>query len=126
VDDFTLVSAFFLFVIGCLNMLLGLIFRESGKGRRSITSWRDEAKGVLPTNNLPSVAHLNLNRSTSSNSGQSFASSTMYEEKTRDLAEFGAGRSGSRAGYGFGRQGEKAAGLKGQLTVCRVGKTCLQ
>lgn len=113
VDDFTLVSAFFMFVIGCMNMLLGLIFRESAKSRRSITSWREEAKGILPTANLPSVAHLDLNRSATSGSGRSFTS-TVYEEKSRDLAEFGAGRSHSRAGYGFGRQGEKAAGLKGQ------------
>jgi len=115
VDDFTLVSAFFMFVIGCMNMLLGLIFRESAKSRRSITSWREEAKGILPTTNLPSFAHLDLNRSATSGSGRSFASSTLYEEKRKDLAEFGAGRSNSRAGYGFGRQGEKAAGLKGFL-----------
>jgi regulatory protein YycI of two-component signal transduction system YycFG len=112
VDDFTLVSAFFMFVIGCMNMLLGLIFRESAKSRRSITSWREEAKVILPTTNLPS--HLDLNRSATSGSGRSFTSSTMCEEKSRDLAEFGAGRSNSRAGYGFGRQGEKAAGLRGQ------------
>lgn len=110
-DDFTLVSAFFLFVLGCMNMLLGLIFRESAKSRRSVTSWREEAKGILPTTN---VGHLALNRTGSSESSRSFTSSTLYEEKSRDLAEFGAGRSNSRAGYGFGRQGEKAAGLKGQ------------
>ncbi|KAG0701759.1 hypothetical protein DFH29DRAFT_925266 [Suillus ampliporus] len=115
VDDFTLVSAFFLFVLGCINMFIGLLFRESAKSRRSITSWREEAKGVLPTTNLPPVAHLNLNRSGSSSSAQSFTSSTLNDEKTSDLSEFGAGRSNSRAGYGFGRQGEKAAGLKGFL-----------
>ncbi|KAF8844554.1 hypothetical protein BDN67DRAFT_943348 [Paxillus ammoniavirescens] len=112
VDDFTLVAAFFLFVLGCLNMLLGLIFRESAKERRSITTWRDGPKDALPTH-LPPVA--NLGRSTTSGSAQSYTSSTVYEEKGRDLAEFGAGRSGSRAGYGFGRQGEKAAGMKGFL-----------
>ncbi|KAK0476074.1 hypothetical protein IW261DRAFT_1552303 [Armillaria novae-zelandiae] len=53
VDDFTLVSAFFLFSIGCLNML------------------------------------------------------ACNEEKGSDA--------GSKAGFGFGRQGEKAAGLKGFL-----------
>ncbi|KIJ69198.1 hypothetical protein HYDPIDRAFT_123409 [Hydnomerulius pinastri MD-312] len=112
VDDFTLVAAFFLFVVGCMNMLLGLIFRESAKERRSITAWRDGPKDVLPSH-LPPAA--NLNRSASSTSGQSFTSSTVYEEKSRDLSEFGAARSGSRAGYGFGRQGEKAAGMKGFL-----------
>lgn len=114
VDDFTLVSAFFLFVLGCINMFLGLLFRESAKSRRSITSWREDAKGVLPTSNqLPPRA--NLDRSGSSSSGQSSTSSTMYDEKGRGVTEFGAARNGSRAGYGFGRQGEKAAGLKGFL-----------
>lgn len=113
VDDFTLVSAFFLFVLGCINMFLGLLFRESAKSRRSITSWREEAKGVLPTTDLRS--NLDLNRSGSSGSGQSSTSSTICDEKTRGVSEFGAVRNGSRAGYGFGRQGEKAAGLRGFL-----------
>jgi hypothetical protein len=111
VDDFTLVAAFFLFVIGCLNMLLGLIFRESAKQRRSIRAWRAGPQDTLPTH-LPPAA--NLNRSGTSSSGQSYTSSTVYEEKGRD-PEFGAARSASRAGYGFGRQGEKAAGMKGFL-----------
>ncbi|KAF8559860.1 hypothetical protein OG21DRAFT_1503083 [Imleria badia] len=110
VDDFTLVAAFFLFVIGCLNMLLGLIFRESAKQRRSIRAWRAGPQDTLPTH-LPPAA--NLNRSATSSSGQSFTSSTVYEEKGPD--EFGAIRNASRAGYGFGRQGEKAAGMKGFL-----------
>jgi hypothetical protein len=120
VDDFTLVSAFFLFVLGCINMFLGLLFRESAKSRRSITSWREDAKGVLPTTNLRTAANLDLNRSGSSNSGQSSTSSTMYE-KSSGVSEFGAVRNASRAGYGFGRQGEKAAGLKGQFSsLCFV------
>lgn len=112
VDDFTFVAAFFLFVIGCMNMLLGLIFRESAKDRRSITSWRDGSKNVLPTH-LPPAA--NLNRSATGSSAQSYVSSTVGDEKARDLAEFGAAR--GRAGYGFGRQGEKAAGMKGSSTT---------
>jgi len=91
-----------------MNMLLGLIFRESAKDRRSITSWRDGNKDVLPTH-LPPAA--NLNRSATASSAQSYMSSTVCDEKARDLAEFGAAR--GRAGYGFGRQGEKAAGMKG-------------
>ncbi|KAG6334518.1 hypothetical protein ID866_4571 [Astraeus odoratus] len=109
VDDFTFVAAFFLFVLGCINMLLGLIFRESAKDRRSITAWRNEDRNVLPTHS--SVA--NLNRSATASSAQSSMSSTVYDEKARDLAEFGAAR--GRAGYGFGRQGEKAAAMKGFL-----------
>lgn len=108
VDDFTLVAAFFLFVIGCLNMLLGLIFRESAKERRSIRAWRAGPQDTLPTH-LPRAT--NLNRSGTAASGRSFTSSTVYEEK---LPEPDTARSVNRAGYGFGRQGEKAAGMKGQ------------
>lgn len=109
VDDFTFVAAFFLFVVGCLNMLLGLIFRESAKERRSITSWRDGKKDILPSH-LPSAA--NLNRSGTCTSAESYTSTTVCDEK-RDMSEFGVAR--GRAGYGFGRQGEKAAGMKGFL-----------
>ncbi|KAI6036402.1 hypothetical protein BKA83DRAFT_4162354 [Pisolithus microcarpus] len=93
VDDFTFVAAFFLFVVACLNMLLGLIFRESAKERRSIH------KDVLPSH-LPSAA--NLNRSGTCTSAESYTSTTVCDEK-RDMSEFGAAR--GRTGYGFGRQG---------------------
>jgi len=102
VDKFTQVTAFLLFAIGCLNILLGLVFRESAKARRSITSWRAERKGVLP-----SIKDMRPQRSASS-------ASFYTNEKTHDLeSEYGSIR--SQKGYGFGRQGEKSAGLKGFL-----------
>ncbi|KAK7048327.1 hypothetical protein R3P38DRAFT_2868684 [Favolaschia claudopus] len=79
VDEFSLVAAFFLFAIGCLNILAGLLFRESAKLKRSITTWREHSQNVLPTHVAGS------------------------DEKERT------------AGFGFGRQGERAAGLKGYL-----------
>jgi len=102
VDDFTLVAAFFLFSLGCLNMLLGLIFRERAKSKRSITSWRAEAKGVLPasTHDLrPTLGRPQSGFISSLFSGSSEKPATL-EEKT---------------GYGFGTAGERKAGLKGFL-----------
>ncbi|ESK90209.1 hypothetical protein Moror_7743 [Moniliophthora roreri MCA 2997] len=101
VDDFTLVAAFLLFSIGCLNMLLGLIFRESAKEKRSIRSWRANSKSILPT--------------TAKDGGPIFVNaSPAFASSTPQLAsEFGSFRSTDKAGYGFGRQGEKAAGLRG-------------
>lgn len=101
VDDFTLVAAFFLFSLGCLNMFLGL-FRERVKHRRSITSWREEAKGVLPTHKdlRPPFA-----RPASAFIGRVF----NRGEKAEPLPVF------ESKGMGFGRQGEKAAGMKGFL-----------
>jgi len=102
VDDFSLVSAFFLFSIGCLNILLGLIFRESAKEKRSLSSWRSESRAVLPSTHNPNFA-----------GSASFLSSTYIDEKGRHSDDFVGGLKGEKAGYGFGRQGEKAAGLRG-------------
>ncbi|KAG5644233.1 hypothetical protein DXG03_008828 [Asterophora parasitica] len=116
VDDFTLVAAFFLFALGCVNMLLGLIFRESAKQRRSITSWRAESKGVLPSHTGSSNAPTFVNASpafvTRSFTGGSEKEKELASDHP-DTAEFNTWRSTEKAGYGFGRQGEKAAGLRG-------------
>jgi hypothetical protein len=91
VDGFTLVSAFFLFSVGCLNIMLGLIFREQAKSKRSIRAWKANDAGALPmhTGNL---------------SSPTFHSSI-----------FGGKSAGASKpnGFGFGVQGEKQAGLKG-------------
>ncbi|KAJ7938318.1 hypothetical protein B0H13DRAFT_2301892 [Mycena leptocephala] len=102
VDEFSLVAAFFLFSIGCLNMLAGLIFRESAKAKRSITSWRDHAKNVLPTH----VAGVDIRPVASA--APSFVSSVFKGADEKPQSE-------PRIGYGFGVQGERAAGLKGYL-----------
>lgn len=58
--------------------------------------WREEAKGILP-----------------SGPAASFVSSVFGSEKTHEeSSELGTGRNNS-TGFGFGRQGEKTAGLKG-------------
>jgi hypothetical protein len=104
VDDFTLVAAFFLFSLGCLNMVLGLIFREAAKAKRSLTSWRAEAKALLPHDVRPAFT----------SAAPSFVSSVFSgSPKDEEAADFGSWKSTS--GNGFGRQGEKAAGLKGFL-----------
>lgn len=80
VDDFSLVSGFFVFSIGCLNMFFGLIFRASAKTKRSIFSWREEKKSVLPQTDVSTLPS-------------------------------------SKVGYGFGRQGKKAAAWNGYPTI---------
>lgn len=99
VDTFTLVAAFFLFSVGCLNIFVGLIFRESAKSKRSITSWRDRAKSVLPT-------HIKTSNT------PSFVSNTWGgNDEKANASEAGSARSA----FGFGRQGEKAAALRGYM-----------
>jgi len=113
VDTFTLVSAFFLFSLGCVNVLLGLIFRESAKSKRSLTSWREHAKGVIPTH----VAGIDV-RSAAASGPPSFISNLYTGGSTSSpnpTAEHMGSEGDKFAGFGFGRQGEKAAGLKGYL-----------
>jgi len=99
VDEFSLVAAFFLFAIGCLNMLAGLIFRESAKSKRSVTSWREHAKNTLPTH----VAGVDIRPVAAAT--PSIIPSVFRNEHQGE----------AKAGYGFDLKGERAAGLKGYL-----------
>ncbi|KAH8079838.1 hypothetical protein BXZ70DRAFT_901599 [Cristinia sonorae] len=97
VDKFSLAAAFFLFSIGCLNILLGLIFRENAKSIRSIRQHRESKKDVLPTVNA--------------NGGKTH---TGMSEKEKEAAMSRSDSTSSwRSGMGFGRQGEKAAAAQG-------------
>jgi len=98
VDTFSLVSAFFLFSVGCLNMALGLIFREKAKSKRSIRAWREDP-GALPmhTGDMSSPAPVFR----PSLFGAQAAKPSDREDKVNSL--------------GFGRQGEMQAGMNGSM-----------
>ncbi|KAF8525703.1 hypothetical protein JB92DRAFT_3235598 [Gautieria morchelliformis] len=117
VETFAMVSAFFVFSVGCLNILLGLIFREKGRYKRSLTSWKDSSRSVLPkvspdvrpvfTSPPPTfVSNLYKNNSPTQDANRM----SDLEEKTKTM---GFGR--QLESNGFGAKGEKAAGLKGFL-----------
>lgn len=99
VNQFTLGSAFFLFVVGCVNaIVIGVWLREKAKSKRSITSWKEQSRSVLPsvgpyTSFSPPtfVSHLYTGSSVSKGSS---GCSERFDEKF--------------VGRGFGRQGEKA------------------
>ncbi|EIM89702.1 uncharacterized protein STEHIDRAFT_153546 [Stereum hirsutum FP-91666 SS1] len=121
-DDFTLVAAFFLFALGCVNMLLGLIFRESAKSKRSIRAWRSGSASVLPvqaqmTGTTAVTSH--YTGSGANGNGNKGARSTfrqsLFGGRKADPLEFGEKGSMDKSSFGFGRQGEKKAGLKGFL-----------
>jgi len=105
VDDFALVAAFFLFSIGCLNILLGLVFGVKAKQKRSIRAWRSNADDVLPP--------IGEKRPTFSRPDSSYIASFF---KPNEKVEFGnPSTTGRTSGLGFGKSAEKAAGLKGFL-----------
>jgi len=98
VNHFTLGSAFFLFVIGCVNaIIIGVWLREKAKPKRSITSWKEQSRSILPsvkdyTSSPPTfVSHLYTGSSVSKGSS---GCSERLDEKF--------------VARGFGRQGEKA------------------
>jgi len=120
VNSFTLVSAFFLFSLGCLNILIGLIFREKVKPRRSITAWKERAKDVLPPPVLGGIEKgMEFSRAVGVEPPRFI--SNVFDTKhvpRHDTGDSGVSRSTtgtSKSGLGFGRQGEKAAELKGFL-----------
>lgn len=103
VDDFALVAAFFLFSIGCLNILLGLVFGVKAKQRRSIRAWRSNADDVLPP--------IGEKMPTFTRPDSSYIPSFF---KLNEKVEFGnPPANGRTSGLGFGKSAEKAAGLKG-------------
>jgi len=105
VDDFALVAAFFLFAIGCLNILLGLVFSVKAKQKRSVRAWRSGSDDVLPP--------VGEKRPAFTRPDSSYVASFF---KPSEKQEFGASpTNGTTSGFGFGKHGEKAAGLKGFL-----------
>ncbi|EJD05198.1 uncharacterized protein FOMMEDRAFT_58262, partial [Fomitiporia mediterranea MF3/22] len=116
VDDFALVSAFFLFAIGCLNILIGLIFREKGKAKRSITSWRAEKKkGILPMVTDRIGERAGPLRPMFTGQPPSFLSNHLTGNSHPDNSSE-ITLTDEKRGYGWGRQAEKKlAGAKGIL-----------
>jgi hypothetical protein len=101
-------------------MLLGLIFRESAKPYRSFKAWRAEAKGAtLPSsidkrpiflNSPPVLSH------TFSHKEQPFTGpQTTVLRHDSSASDAPSWSSTAKAAYGFGRQGEKVAGMRGFL-----------
>jgi len=110
VDDFTLVAAFFLFAIGCLNIFLGLIFGVKAKRNRSIRAWRSDSDDVLPP--------VGEKRPPFTRPDNSYVSSFFKSSGKSDSGA--APTSESTSGLGFGRRGEKAASLKGAYSFASI------
>ncbi|KZV82203.1 hypothetical protein EXIGLDRAFT_730009 [Exidia glandulosa HHB12029] len=100
VNEFALVSAFFLFAVGCLNIFFGLVFREKSKTKRMLTEWHDK----------PTLPQTNVQLQSGAASFISNAEKPVSITSPPPAADYS---SSSFRGYGFGRQGEKAAGASG-------------
>ncbi|KAF8176283.1 hypothetical protein BJ912DRAFT_987298, partial [Pholiota molesta] len=94
VDTFTRVSATFLFSIGCLNAFVGLVFRESAKSKRPITSWRVNSPPGFPSAAMSSPSFI----------------STLYTNGTAADDRRGSDFSMDEKKLGFGRQAAASDG----------------
>ncbi|KAI5119560.1 hypothetical protein M0805_005624 [Coniferiporia weirii] len=116
VDDFALVSAFFLFALGCLNILVGLIFREKAKDKRSVTSWRNEKKkGLLPFVQDKIGERAGPLRPIFTGQPPSFTKASRFSDHSQEQVDEKASVVSGEKGYGWGRAGERFAAGKGLL-----------
>jgi hypothetical protein len=111
------VSAFFLFSIGCVNILIGLIWRERGRSKRSLTDWRESNEDTLPKN-LKDLK-ITTPRHAASSPPPSFHSTSRSMDEKMALYDSDTAPAIKWSGYGFGRQGEKAAASRGAFFVRR-------
>lgn len=94
-------------------MLVGLIFREKVKPRRSFTAWKERAKDVLPA---PVTAGAGKGLEAARAFGfkpphvvEDFFNGPIRPEHTGDSGISRSTTTTSKSGLGFGRQAEKAA-----------------
>jgi hypothetical protein len=112
VADFPMVAAFLLFSIGCLNLILALIFGKAAKSHRSILSWRE--RDILPK----TTADLERAVSQKSHSSPTWSANTIFNEKSNDRQSSIDGYNSASPphyAYGFGKQGEKRAAHNGYV-----------
>ncbi|ODN84124.1 hypothetical protein L202_00134 [Cryptococcus amylolentus CBS 6039] len=113
-DLFPQVSSWILFIVGCLNILIGIFLREKAKEKRLIFSW-ENVSSLTPQTRMAATAWdmVTEKRKPSAKDPETdlarhntTASDTpLLPNRTTPGAKFG--------GFGFGKQGEKAAAERG-------------
>jgi len=115
VGDFPLVAAWLLFAFGCINILLGLFFRAAIKTDRSITTFRDtKARELLPAPVQSVTPHFKI---LETSVGSIFEEKGSLSKNNTGTSAGSHSSSGIASGYGFGRQAEKAAWLRGFMVA---------
>jgi len=121
VDEFPLVSAFFLFAIGCLNIIIGLIFRAKMKQERILFGFLSKTKSNLKagtTSLLPKFSigddDEDMPQKPAFLSGvRGKISSPMRNSQTAETGSYGYSQ--DMKNWGFGWQGQKAAAYNGAV-----------
>ncbi|TYJ54965.1 hypothetical protein B9479_004377 [Cryptococcus floricola] len=120
-DLFPQVSSWILFIVGCLNILAGIFLREKAKQKRLIFSW-ENVSSLTPQTRMAATAwdmvsekrkpsakdpetNLARHNTTASDTPLLASDTPLLPNRTTPGAKFG--------GFGFGKQGEKAAAERG-------------
>ncbi|KAH7335698.1 hypothetical protein B0J17DRAFT_667401 [Rhizoctonia solani] len=114
---------FFLFSIGILNIILGLVFRSRIHARRAILSWRNKAPSALTekVDQAASVAsyasdvysHFRSNSRASDVEKQPIHNERHAEWESRSQSSYSEEKSQPFGALGFGRKGQENAEKKG-------------
>ncbi|OXG34748.1 hypothetical protein C359_06205 [Cryptococcus neoformans Bt120] len=115
-DLFPQVSSWLLFIIGCFNILVGIFFREGAKRKRLIFSW-ENVSSLTPQTRMAATAWdmVTEKKSLSESSKRSDGLTSLNtSDSGSPLLPANSTAPGARfGGFGFGRQGEKAAADRG-------------
>ncbi|ORY25655.1 hypothetical protein BCR39DRAFT_499043 [Naematelia encephala] len=126
-DLFPQVTAWLLFIVGCLNIVAGLMFRHKSKTRRLIFSW-ENVSSLTPQTRMaatawdmvtekkpaPSTTTAQRPQEQSATNNSPPLSRTPSQHSDSPLLPQNSTAPGARfGGFGFGRQGERAAADRG-------------
>jgi len=109
VHDFPMVAAFLLFSVGCLNLILALVFGKAIRSHRSILSWRE--RDILPRTSADLARAASQSQKTYGSPAWS-AASEIFNEKPQYRQPSIDGYKAPSPVYGFARQGEKPGKFK--------------
>ncbi|WVR05821.1 hypothetical protein IAU60_002846 [Kwoniella sp. DSM 27419] len=120
-DLFPQVSSWLLFIMGCFNILAGIFLRAGAKKKRLIFSW-ENVSSLTPQSRMTATAWdmvtdkkaPSRSASTShSETGAKLARTTTASSDAPLIPENAKAPGARFGGFGFGRQGEKAAAERG-------------
>jgi len=109
-DRFPQVTSWLLFIVGCINIIAGVWFKSEAKPKRLIFSW-ENVSSTTPQTRMAATA---WDMVTEKRNGSDTLSRSTSQHSEAPLVPESSSAPGARfGGFGFGRQGEKAAADRG-------------
>ncbi|CAD6563929.1 MAG: hypothetical protein TREMPRED_002380 [Tremellales sp. Tagirdzhanova-0007] len=114
-DPFPQVTSWLLFMMGCLNILAGVFLRTSAKQKRLVFSW-ENVSSLTPETRMAATAWdmiTEKRRGPAQYQASTVSHSTTQHSDTPLMPQNATAPGAKFGGFGFGRQGEKAAADRG-------------